>query len=113
MKLNPGEMECSGCNGTGKMNKSTRIITTRRPYISTTSTESFKSFTCTKCHGSGKLDWIENVVGKRNRDLVINPSIIHSSNDFPDTANNGDLLYHKNHQKIYCFFNDEWQELYK
>ena len=45
MQLNPGEVKCNECNGIG--------TTLHDPYS-----------ICNKCHGTGKLDWIENIVGK-------------------------------------------------
>ena len=50
MDLNPDEIKCDQCNGTGydlKINMT-------------------KYLNCLKCQGTGKLDWIEAVVGKRN-----------------------------------------------
>ena len=48
IELNDGEMICSRCDGSGvhynRNDKST--------------------FVCSKCNGDGKLDWIENIVGK-------------------------------------------------
>jgi hypothetical protein len=44
MELKPGEVICDECLGTG---------------------ESIAHHSCPKCWGNGKLDWIENVVGKR------------------------------------------------
>jgi len=53
MKLEEGEVICPQCEGTGKPNNN-----------------KFENFylvpkVCDKCHGSGKLDWIENIVGKK------------------------------------------------
>jgi len=43
-KLKPGELICDQCKGNG---------------------DSITYNPCSKCLGSGKLDWIENVVGKK------------------------------------------------
>lgn len=56
MDLKPGETRCKKCKGTGfwhyrKSNKSNGII-------------------CDKCNGSGKFDWVENIVGKK-QDLYV------------------------------------------
>ncbi len=48
--LEEGEYICSQCNGTGNLSNT--------PIFGT----------CPKCSGDGKVDWIENIVGKdRNR----------------------------------------------
>ncbi len=46
MKLEKGEVICSNCNGSGNHQDNSK-------------------FTCQTCCGSGKLDWLENIVGKR------------------------------------------------
>lgn len=48
MKLNPGDVICNKCNGEGII-KSCSIG---------------NKMLCSKCYGTGKLDWIENIVGK-------------------------------------------------
>ena len=53
MKLKQGEVICSKCNGSGNQAKWDQI-------------PDYKCYLeCDKCHGSGKLDWIENIVGKK------------------------------------------------
>ena len=54
MKLEEGEMICDKCNGRG-------II----PKIIIPKGEICTALFCRKCKGTGKLDWIENVVGKK------------------------------------------------
>lgn len=51
--LKEGEMVCPECNGMG--------------YIDKIPSDNFHVFKerCPKCLGAGKLDWIENVVGKK------------------------------------------------
>lgn len=49
MELKPGEIICDECLGTG---------------------ESIAYNLCPKCHGNGKLDWIEAVVGKRSSVII-------------------------------------------
>ena len=52
IELEPGEVICKECNGSGKKDEENTDIV-------------FKIFNqCKKCHGKGKLDWVENVVGK-------------------------------------------------
>ncbi len=50
MKLEEGEYICSECEGRGS------IPSKLRPNI--------LAAMCKKCQGAGKLDWIENIVGK-------------------------------------------------
>lgn len=61
--LEPGEVICDKCNGTGKPNNNK--IDYRQKYVT-------YPWTCDKCYGVGKLDWIENVTGKRPRMLIAN-----------------------------------------
>jgi len=53
--LEPGDVICGQCNGTGKPNNNE--IDYQQRYVT-------YSWVCDKCNGLGKLDWIENVVGK-------------------------------------------------
>jgi DnaJ-class molecular chaperone len=59
--LREGENFCPKCNGKGRVLKDNRK--------NTTFTRS--TLECNKCLGSGKLDWIEEIVGKRKRPEVI------------------------------------------
>lgn len=61
MELEPGEVICSKCNGTGKYT-SENEVNYKPQYV----------WHCDKCRGTGKLDWIENIVGKRPKYLSIN-----------------------------------------
>jgi len=57
LKINPGEYICSKCKGKRKIpieEDHTRLI----GIIGT-------KVTCPTCHGTGKLDWIEKIVGKK------------------------------------------------
>lgn len=45
-KLNPGDILCYNCNG------------------SKVDSDTLGHYFCKVCHGTGKLDWIENIVGK-------------------------------------------------
>ena len=58
MKPKEGEIICPECKGKGQhpeVNKGGFII---------------RYLTCPKCQGSGKLDWVEMVVGKRYRRVI-------------------------------------------
>jgi len=52
MDLKPGDVICPDCNGES-YNKPWEVFGIL-----------FKP-TCLKCYGAGKLDWIENIVGKK------------------------------------------------
>ncbi len=54
-ELKEGEVICDKCNGSGVI----RTTEQRGKHF-----YPIKTF-CEKCHGDGKLDWIENVTGKR------------------------------------------------
>ncbi len=51
--LKEGEVICNKCSGTGEIHGRRRIDA---------------SLTCSKCWGVGKLDWIDNVMGRSNFD---------------------------------------------
>jgi len=53
MKLNKGEVICDKCNGVGLIDNSAHTVRC-----------------CIKCYGSGKLDWAENITGKKDKSLV-------------------------------------------
>ena len=53
MELNEGEVICPDCNGEKK------IADPKLNYY-------VFWIKCPKCKGAGKLDWIENIVGKQN-----------------------------------------------
>ncbi len=48
MKVEEGEMACNDCKGTGNIEFNADVL-----------------ITCIKCQGAGKVDWIENIVGKK------------------------------------------------
>jgi len=56
MKLEAGEVICDQCKGTGYPNNN-EIDYNNKFYFNVPDA-------CDKCHGSGKLDWIEAIVGK-------------------------------------------------
>ncbi len=53
-KLKDGEIICDECNGAGKITDRRFVNLESDPYVKR----------CPKCHGDGKLDWVENIVGK-------------------------------------------------
>lgn len=52
MKLNPGEVKCNECNGSGEI-------------VIDEDLSCYTFYICSKCNGDGKLDWLENIVGKK------------------------------------------------
>jgi len=57
IKLKEGEVICDKCNGTGGEYQDPNVGPKMSNYF----------IKCDKCYGSGKLDWIENIVGKKDR----------------------------------------------
>ena len=57
VKINPGEIICDKCNGTG-------LVDDPPKSFSITGHIPGDKYRCQKCKGTGKLDWIENIVGK-------------------------------------------------
>ena len=72
MELEPGEVKCDKCDGTGEAGNN-KIGDNQRYFIVPNH--------CDKCHGTGKLDWIENIVGKRSRTLNVDWTIEWSINE--------------------------------
>jgi len=61
MQLNEGEVICDQCNGKGY-----------EKYTEPKGNNFYiKKRTCIKCHGDGKLDWLENITGKENTAIPI------------------------------------------
>jgi len=58
ISLNPGDVECDLCKESRAINERERK---EKPWISC-----YSSVWCRKCHGTGKLDWIEQIVGKKH-----------------------------------------------
>jgi len=76
MIIKKGEMVCNGCGGVGGVGD---ILQDE----------------CPKCFGTGKLDWIENVVGKRDPslsfwDMVDEPTRMMAEN-FIEKIKSGDI----------------------
>jgi DnaJ-class molecular chaperone len=60
------DTKCDKCNGSGYQKDEYKVT------MNTPSGGEYTmgySRTCLKCHGTGKLDWIETVVGKKIEDL--------------------------------------------
>ncbi len=59
MKLKKGEILCDKCYGAGCVSKKKHTM------VDLDHIEYDWSYKCDKCKGTGKLDWVENVVGKK------------------------------------------------
>jgi hypothetical protein len=80
--LNPGEVICDECEG-------------GRFRYDLDNYDIGKYNTCPKCHGIGKLDWVENVVGKKE------PT-------YPGDAIIGDAYVNSNSNKIFVYDGAHW-----
>ncbi len=65
-KLNPGDVICYECKGEGLY----------KP-IPSDIYNGYWKMQCDVCHGAGKLDWIENIVGKgeRKAGIMVKPGV--------------------------------------
>jgi len=59
IELNKGEKFCDKCKGKGVVLNRHKAL--RPPY------KTIKYLECNKCLGAGKLDWVEEIVGKNPR----------------------------------------------
>ena len=57
ISLNEGEHFCPKCDGKGKVNQKTRDFTKFNTI----------QLVCSECLGDGKIDWVEEVIGKKRR----------------------------------------------
>jgi DnaJ-class molecular chaperone len=65
LTLNKGEEFCKTCRGEG-------MVVLRRDY---TSLKTSSSLVCKDCLGTGKIDWIEKVIGKKSHLPLVNLKI--------------------------------------
>jgi hypothetical protein len=63
-KLKPGEIVCEECKGTGY---DLKVPDVEDQYT----LEYRRHYKCDKCHGVGKFDWIEVIVGKKPKPCFI------------------------------------------
>jgi len=101
MKLGPGEIKCEECKGTGY-----DLEIQKREYI----IEYYKKHCkCSKCQGEGKLDWIENVVGKKTPNPIMSgvtwlpPSAVK-----PKNGQVGQAYIDSGSQECYIFDGTVW-----
>lgn len=75
IELNEGEVICDKCDGEGLIPEQIDNEITIRGFIY--KNPDFKFKMCDKCCGFGKLDWIENVVGKTRNPVITIDSSFH------------------------------------
>jgi len=98
MKLGPGEIKCYQCKGTGY-----ELEINDYPY-------GYRIHPpCSKCNGDGKLDWIENIVGKK----IPNPTMngvtwLPSSTVKPKNAQVGQAYIDSNSDECYIYDGTVW-----
>lgn len=91
MELKPGEIICDECLGTG---------------------ESIAYHLCPKCHGSGKLDWVEAVVGKKPKaDIFNGVTWMAPDKSHPSSPQIGQAYINTNNDKTYVYDGKSWVEI--
>jgi len=94
MSLNPGEHQCPKCSGKGKYSEAhshSHGYSSQPHHSNAGVSESYAVETvCTRCHGSGKLDWITNAMGEGK-----SPFLHHAVNPLL-SANNNDITFYSN-----------------
>ncbi len=106
VKLKPGEVECDECQELrDKREKDLKEKPWRSSYY----------ISCPKCKGSGKLDWVENIVGKNDNDMInLAPGmILGNANKHPNKNHcvRGDTYLNNVVGKSYIFDGIDWIEL--
>ncbi len=85
LTINEGEYICSECNGNGHIKN--------EKYIS-----------CKRCQGEGKLDWIENIVGKKPNQKILRG--LNWENKHPNSPIHGDTYYNALDNIMYIYNSD-------
>jgi len=73
MKLEPGETKCDKCDGIGNFGSTTEIQEYECRGVIHRVPGHTEYKLCPKCKGTGKLDWIEQVVGKKC--IMVKPGV--------------------------------------
>lgn len=63
MKLEPGEVICDKCNGTGTFIEDPTLG------------DAWKHPWCPKCHGAKKVDWVTNAIWKKENCHYVKPGV--------------------------------------
>ena len=99
MDLNPGEILCDGCEGVGKHSYKKSYGFTRYEIIE-----------CNICKGTGKLDWIETIVGKKEKyiDVLNNMFGLTMCDKKPENPIEGMCYFDHSLLVTYIFTNGHW-----
>ena len=91
LPLKEGESYCTNCDGTG------RVVSGDR---------------CQKCLGTGKLDWVEKVVGKK-RDLfsLLTPLQMKQVDTLPDEVVDEVVVFCMDDKRFYYGRLGQWNQL--
>lgn len=101
-KLKPGEVKCEKCKGTGYNLKAPDNNIPRYQKLPP----------CPKCHGSGKLDWIENVVGKKPKNDIFNGvTWMARSGTAPNNPSCGQAYINTNNNEAYVYDGNTWVQV--
>jgi len=98
MDLKLGEVVCDECKGTGYDLEIPKQKNSNPYYM--------KHYNCPKCFGLGKLDWVENIVGKRKSNL--NMSGVPPSDAKPQNINTNNNYVDSNANDVYIYDGTVW-----
>jgi len=107
IKLNKGEIICPECNGIGIYSTSVNYHTVEYRNEKINIPTHIDRNECSKCKGEGKLDWVENLVGKNNR----NSSNITFGNFGPSSPEKGNIYYDGTVECFRIYDGKTWQEI--
>jgi hypothetical protein len=103
MNLKPGEYICDECDGSGVDAKYENYLYEYRDY-----------YKCPKCHGEGKLDWVEKVVGKKGENPMMHVHGVMmppSACGPPPEPLKGQTYINSNSQEIYTYDGSVWAQV--
>jgi len=108
--LNEGEMVCNKCDGYG----SPSTIKTKGFFKK--QIRVFQDAHCSKCWGSGKVDWIENIVGKKQTQFTTDStsgmtSMYMDGTCVPTTMHHGKIAYDPQRQMILVVNGNQMYEI--
>lgn len=92
--LNPGDVICPECKGAVVNDK----LGNGLPIVA-----------CSVCHGEGKLDWIENIVGKSCQ--FLENDLTHFISKQPNGQIEGQLYWDENINLLKIYVEGEWSDV--